>query len=477
MYKAREDLGAPLSGRGVVSYLQPFINSIPGGFLMIDEKGTIITANSVCCKMFGYAIDSLQGKNLSILLPDTFRKKHSFHIQGFFNKPHARPMGSGLELYGKKKNGKLFPIEVSLGAYKTDLGMFGMAFIGDITQRVEAEKQLTVERNFVDTLLQTVSALIIVQDTKGKIVRFNHVCEEVTGYTFNEVQGKTPWGVPLMPKDQTSASREVFDTLMSTGKSLENEIFWMSRTGEKRLIHWSNTLLKNDKGKIEYIIKTGIDITESKNMERELLNAVVEGQENERKRISRELHDGLAPLLSSVKNNLEVVAPVVEELAEKHRSYFNDSVKQLNNAMDEVRTISKDLMPRTLEDFGLVTALKEMCDRVERTNKLKVNFFKAGITMRLASEREIVLYRVTQELVNNALKHSGATNINVQLIKHKKSIVLSVEDNGRGFNPLQSLNKGLGMKNIESRVKSLGGYANFDSKSNKGTSVTVEIPL
>lgn len=477
MCNTGEVLGAPLSGKGVVNYLQPFINSIPGGFLMIDEKGIIITANSVCCKMFGYSSGSLSGKNLSILLPDSFRDVHSGHIRGFFSKPHSRPMGSGLELYGKKKNGKLFPIEVSLGGYSTGEGMFGMAFIGDISQRVEAEKQLTIERNFVDTLIETVSALIIVQDTKGKIVRFNNTCEQVTGYTAHSVIGKTPWSIPLMPKEYVETSIDVFKKLVKSGEAFDNEIYWSSKKNGNRLIHWSNTLLRNSDGEIEFIIKTGIDITESKDMERELLNAIVQGQENERKRISRELHDGLAPLLSSVKNNLEVVAPVVEELAEKHRTYFNDSVKQINYAMDEVRTISKDLMPRTLEDFGLLTAVKELCDRAERTSKIKVTFYKGGITKRLQAEKEIGIFRVIQELVNNSIKHSKAAHINVQIIKYKKNLLVSVEDNGRGFNIQTSSKKGLGLKNIESRVKSLNGFLNFDSKAGRGTSVTIEIPL
>ncbi|HLT25012.1 MAG TPA: PAS domain S-box protein [Ignavibacteria bacterium] len=472
----RTEIKSPIAGE-ITAYLNPFINSIPGGFLMINEQGRIVSANNVCARMFGYDKKELLGMNLSNLLPDESRHIHSHHIKGFFNKPHSRPMGSGLELHGKKKNGDLFPIEVSLGSYTTDAGMFGMAFIVDISERVEAKKQLTMERSFIDTLIETVSALIVVQDVKGRIVRFNSMCEKVTGLKAENVLGKSLWITTLMPKDQIPISKEIFRKLIKSGEPIDNEIFWISKKNGKRLIHWSNTMLKNNLGEILYVIKTGIDITDSKNRERDLLNAVVEGQENERKRISRELHDGLAPLLSSVKNNLEVVAPVVEELAEKHRSYFNDSVNQINYAMDEVRTISKDLMPRTLEDFGLVSALRELCERLERTGKLNVTFYKSGITKRLPADMETGIYRVVQELVNNAIKHSRASRINVQLIKHKKSVVCTVEDNGRGFDVSKSQTKGLGLRNIESRVKSMNGFSNFDSRPGNGTSVTVEIQL
>jgi PAS domain S-box-containing protein len=472
-----KNVAEPLSGYEILSSLEPFINYIPGGFLMINEEGTIVTANTMCSNMFGYGGEMLAGKNLSILLPQKSKSKHAGHIQSFFKLPLSRSMGSGLELYGKKKNGDLFPIEVSLGSYTTDQGMLAMAFIADITARVEAEKELINERNFSDTLIDTVNALIIVQSADGSIVRINKEYERVMEFKAEKLMGKRPWENPSLSKESKDSAKDMFEKIISSENEYELEELWTGNLNNNRLILWTNTVLKDDDGNIKYVIKTGIDITENKNTERNLLNAVMEGQENERKRLSRELHDGLAPMLSSVKNNLEVVSPVVEELAGKHRRYFYDSMSQLNAAMDEIRTMSRDLMPRTLEDFGLISALKELCNRTTRISKMEIEFYKSEFKQRLDSNIEIGLYRISQELLNNAVKHSEATQLKVQLVKHSKSVVLSVEDNGKGFIVNTSSGKGLGLKNIMSRVKSLNGFLEFDSRPKVGTSVTIEIPL
>lgn len=471
-----KNVAVPLPGYEILSSLEPFINYIPGGFMMINEEGIIVTANTMCSNMFGYDGELLAGKNLSILLPQKSKSKHAEHIQSFFKLPLSRTLGSGLEFYGKKKNGDLFPIEVSLGSYTTDQGMLAMAFIADITSRVEAEKELINERNFSDTLIDTVNALISVQSADGSIVRINKEYERVMEFKAEKLMGKRPWENPSLSKESKESAKDMFEKIISSENEYELEELWTGNVNN-RLILWTNTILRNDDESLKYVIRTGIDITENKNTERNLLNAVMEGQENERKRLSRELHDGLAPMLSSVKNNLEVVAPVVEELAGKHRRYFNDSMSQLNAAMDEIRTMSRDLMPRTLEDFGLVSALKELCDRTTRISKMEIEFYKSEFKQRLAGNIEIGLYRIAQELLNNAVKHSKATQLKVQLVKHSKSVVLSVEDNGKGFSVNSPQGKGLGLKNIMSRVKSLNGFLEFDSRPEEGTSVTIEIPL
>jgi signal transduction histidine kinase len=203
----------------------------------------------------------------------------------------------------------------------------------------------------------------------------------------------------------------------------------------------------------------------------------VDGEEKERLRLAKELHDGLSPVLSSVRNNLEVIAPGMDNLDEKKRKYFDNSLSLLKNAMDEVRTMSKDLMPTSLQDYGFIIALKQLCERIDNTNGIKINFYSSDEKARYDSHVETGLYRIAQELINNAIKYSRADTINVHVVPHKKSVVLSIEDNGIGFVPAENKSKGFGLRNISSRVKSLNGFVSIDSRVKKGTLATIEIPV
>ena len=136
-------------------------------------------------------------------------------------------------------------------------------------------------------------------------------------------------------------------------------------------------------------------------------------------------------------------------------------------------------MPSILQDYGLVTAVEFLCQTINDTNEIQVQFQHYGMDSKLNRTQTVGLYRVAQELINNALKHSGAQRINIQLIGHDQSVVLLVEDDGRGFDPkaLKATHPTFGLRNIQTRVKSLAGTLEIDSRPEEGTFATVEIPL
>lgn len=439
-------------------------NTINDKFIDINERFLKITK---------YSKDEVIGDssiNLETLLDaDSFEKI----VSELETKTGIRDM----EGFLKTKHGKFIDILLSVEKIRLGTGTNYIIMFSDISDRKQAEKQLEEERNFIKTIQETTDALIMVQDLKGKIITFNKGCEKLTGYKLKEVRGKTLWELPFIPKEQAEISKEIFEEIKTNGISSQNEVKWNTKDGNKKSIRWSNNVLRNEKNEIAFIVKTGIDITESKQHELNLLNAVVQGEEKERTRLSKELHDGLSPLLSSVRNHLEVLNSSSDTLDAKNKKYFSNSISLLNNALDEVRTMSKDLMPSSLEDYGLITALKQLCERLDKTNNVKIIFYSSINKKRFERAIEIGLYRIAQEIINNALKHSGAGSINVQLVKHKNSIVLNIEDNGVGFLPAVNMDKGLGLRNITSRVKSLSGFTSIDSRVKKGTSITVEVPI
>ena len=139
----------------------------------------------------------------------------------------------------------------------------------DISQRRKAEDELRKERNFVDAVLETAGALVVVLDLEGRIIRFNRACEKISGYSFNEVKGRPFWDFLLLP-DEIDGVQEVFDELQTGNFPNQHENYWVAKDGSRRLISWSNTVLINDKGSVEYVIAIGIDITERKEAEEKL---------------------------------------------------------------------------------------------------------------------------------------------------------------------------------------------------------------
>lgn len=346
-------------------------------------------------------------------------------------------------------------------------------------ERKNTERALQQERNFIETILNTSNALVLVLDKEGLIVRFNSACERLTGYCFEEVKGKSIWELPIIPDNEKEmVKEEAFVNLLKDLKSNSYENSWYDKNGNKRTLAWSNSVL-NDVGQGQYIICTGIDITERKNMEANLINAVVQGQEEERHRLARDLHDGLAPIVSSAKMNLEAITPQLTDLASDKKQYLDNVLSLLDNAMVESRAMSKALMPPNIQDENLDKALANLCEKVDENNDLDVKFYANTRMDEISDENlNLNLYRIAQELINNVLKYANASNLAVQLFKYEHNLNLMVEDDGVGFNFDQQYQegKGFGLKNIESRVKSLQGTFSVDSRPDQGTLTYIQIP-
>ncbi|MFA8437233.1 MAG: ATP-binding protein [Marinifilaceae bacterium] len=228
-----------------------------------------------------------------------------------------------------------------------------------------------------------------------------------------------------------------------------------------------------------YII-TIEDITPIKEMEMLALNSVLEGQEVERRRIAKDIHDGLGPTLSTIRLMLESMRsdPCFAN-SQRLNSQMEETLELIDSVTDDARSISHQLMPKVLLDFGLGPALENLCNRINRSEKIQVKFFQTLENSRFDSLIELGLYRICQELLNNSVKHARASEVQVQLVEHAHSIVLMVADNGIGFDKqsVMAENLGLGLINIESRTNALGGNFIIDTSSNFGVEATIEIPL
>lgn len=210
--------------------------------------------------------------------------------------------------------------------------------------------------------------------------------------------------------------------------------------------------------------------------EKRVISAIINTEENERKRFAKDLHDGLGPLMSTVKMSLSALGERIKDPTDT--VILNNTNHLVNEAINTLRDISNNLSPHVLSNFGLSSALSAFIAKINQTKAIEIDFKSNMENQRLESEKEVVMYRAACELINNSIRHSGASRIEIELNKHEKFITLQFYDNGRGFDTASLDNedtKGMGLSNIETRVKSVDGVFILESTPGKGTSALIKI--
>jgi signal transduction histidine kinase len=209
-----------------------------------------------------------------------------------------------------------------------------------------------------------------------------------------------------------------------------------------------------------------------------MLEASVASQEVVRRQIGGDLHDDIGALLSATRMSLAQITKYYDN-EQKREIQFSRTQGLLNEALNSVRRISKELMPKTLDEFGLIEALKDFSQKMTLHTNLPIIFQYDNLSKRYDTKIELALYRSTQELVNNALKHAHAQAIHITLRESNNSLILHVSDDGIGFD-LKEVNKpngGIGIKNIESRISLIKGDIKFDVQKGKGSIFKMTVPL
>jgi len=217
---------------------------------------------------------------------------------------------------------------------------------------------------------------------------------------------------------------------------------------------------------------------ERKISERRVLNAIIRTEERERKRFAKDMHDGIGPLLSTIK--LYINELISEDVTKKEK---NESVDYINKLIDEalsgIRTISNNLTPRIIDEYGLVSAVNEFCNSINKTHKLSIEF-KSPKKLNLSNHVEINLFRIINELVNNTLKHANASKAGISINKENNHIIFMYYDNGKGFDYskyLEAKQKGDGINNILTRVQSMDGQINIETSEGNGINVRIEFDV
>ncbi|MBP2241969.1 two-component system sensor histidine kinase DegS [Cytobacillus eiseniae] len=221
------------------------------------------------------------------------------------------------------------------------------------------------------------------------------------------------------------------------------------------------------------------EMLEDAKMKQEFGLKIIAAQEEERKRLSREIHDGPAQMMANVMMRSDLIERVYREKGSKDAfTEIRDLKKMVRNALYEVRRIIYDLRPMALDDLGLVPTLKKYLQTTEEYHKkIKIPFLNMKAEKRLPANYEVALFRLVQESVQNAIKHANATEIQVKLEIDRTKVTVVIKDDGKGFNPSEKNKDSFGLIGMKERVELLEGELSIDSKIGKGTIVLIQVPI
>ncbi|WP_046243448.1 PAS domain S-box protein [Hymenobacter terrenus] len=348
----------------------------------------------------------------------------------------------------------------------------------DVTEVEQQKKQLQAERDFTQSLLENSVDGIVAFDREGTITAWNSQASRYFGHEPAAALGRSIFeAIPSLDCDE---AKEVVGRVL-TGEHvlLEGQAF-EHRAGQYDVYHVP--LRSQGEGEITGILVLFRDVTERNRLaeeatqlrlrrQQEVLAAILTTQEMERRRIAEALHNGLGQLLYATKLSLETRATPA--------TLPRQALKLLDEAIRTTRTLSFELTPSILEDFGLRTALEELVKRIARA-KLPVRLHLTNLEKRLPPPVEIAVYRIVQELLNNVMKHARATEVEVHVAREGSHLEVSVEDNGRGFDPAALTAQplaGIGLAGVRNRVALLGGELSINSQLSRGTIISFELSL
>ena len=336
---------------------------------------------------------------------------------------------------------------------------------------LSAREALKESENRFRSLFNSTTDDIFLVDHELNIIEVNRQACETLGYTKEELLEmkisdiKTPDTRELIFKNR--------DEIYSSGK-LNYETEHITKEGLSIPVEMNCRLLEYNN--VKYVMSVARNISERKKLERKILSAVIQAEEKERERLSKDLHDGLGPLLSAIKIYLNEL--VSGEIDEKEKDDINKySIELIDEAILTTRVVSNNLMPRVMSNYGLVKAIESFCKKINMTNKTNISFNSVGYTS-VDQTIELIIYRVVNELLNNSIKHASAHLVNIQLEVIDKDMILTYEDDGIGFDfdkMLDDPRTGMGLKNIISRVKSVDGIITVCKETQKGFHITIRI--
>jgi PAS domain S-box-containing protein len=461
------------------------IEAAPNGMLMIGQDGRIVLANAGTAQLFGYSKLEMLGQPVEMLLPERFRRQHPAHRNSYLASPSVRAMGAGRELFGRRKDGREFPVEIGLSPVQTDAGLFVLASIFDVTERRQADNALRESEGRFRRLADTAPVMVWMSGPDKLCTYFNSHWLDFTGRPLERELGNG-WSEGVHA-DDFEYCLDVYNRSFEARRPFRMEYRLRRFDAEYRWVMDTGVPRFRLDGAFEGYIGSAIDITDEKRLTDELrenqgqlrvlTGRLLESQETERRRIARELHDDLNQSLALLSLELDLLAERPPEspleLAGRMQE-LSARVKQLSSSVHE---LSHQLHPAILEQLGLVAAIRRLCKDTQ-SNGLQIEFSHHQVPPEIPSETALCLYRIVQEALRNVVKHSGAHHASVAMGGTGHAICLQISDDGTGLNGgLADGKAGLGLVSMRERLNLVKGEIAIDSPPSGGTQIDVRVPL
>ena len=444
----------------------------PIGIVVENLDGQLLFVNQAFCSMLGFSEEEMRKKHCVDFSPPEDAKKDWAHFQ--------RLQAGSIDHYQIDKryirrDGTLLWGRLSISLWSGHTKPLVLAMVEDITERKRAEEALRdSETQFRNVFLDSGVGMVIVS-SEGRFLSANPTFCNCLGYTEQELL-EMPVKSITHPEDWP-AFEEKLKEAMAEGRGFQ----WyqkrcLHKSGRIVYTESSTSVIRNREGDRQFFVGQVLDITDRKKTEEALsgmTRKLIEAQEQERARIARELHDDINQRLALLAVQLDQLQDSPSEMQKR----ISDLRKQTIEISNDVQTLSHQLHSSRLEYLGVIASMKSWCREVSERQKMEVDF-KSDVATSLTPEIGLSLFRVLQEALHNAARHSGVKRVEVQLAECPNEIHLVVSDSGKGFDVDAALQgEGLGLTSMRERIRLVNGRFTIESKPKRGTAIHVYVPL